>query len=106
MGQIIISIEAHLASGILFIISTSPGTKMPSTMSMFHCLVEASIKESIVASSIDSITGEEALVGCFMGNQWRCQMLTDFMSPMRQQLDVKTYYVLKDIVVCAKYIMV
>lgn len=82
---------------------------MPSTMSMFHCLVEASIKESIVASSIDSITGEKsqkALVECFMGNQWCCQMLTDFTSPIRQQLDVKTYYVLKDIAVCAKYIIV
>ena len=68
MGQIIISTKAHLASGILLIISTSLGTNMSSTVSMFHCLVEASIKESTVASSIDSITREEALVGCFMGN--------------------------------------
>ena len=46
---------------------------------------DSSIKRSTVASSDDSIIGEEIGVGCFQGIQWCSQIFADFPLPICQQ---------------------
>ena len=57
-GQKIPSAPSILDKGIFLISSASLGTKTPSMKWWFHCLAEASIRTSSLASAKDSIMGE------------------------------------------------
>ena len=56
-----------------FMAEVSYRVNMPSIMFVFQLLILAIIKESIVASSIDSSIGDWITVGCLIGSQWCSQ---------------------------------
>ena len=57
------------ASGIFITSSASEGIRIPSNISAFHYPVFSSIRQSTMASSMDSMIGEVTKVGCLMGSQ-------------------------------------
>ena len=62
------------ASGIFFASSASAGRRTPSNISASQFPVVSSIKQSTVASSIDSMIREVTNGGCLMGSQWFCHI--------------------------------
>ena len=74
---------------IFLIKSASSGMKIPSIISWFQLLVSGFIKQSTVASSIDSKIGEVIFGWCFIGNHQFCQILMDLPSPTRQKAPLR-----------------
>ena len=92
IGQNAESFAACFAKGFIIIIiiiiiikSASYGAKIPSIISWFQVLVSEIIKESTVASAIESRIGELIFGGCLIGSHLCCQILIDLPSPTHQQ---------------------
>ena len=64
--------------------SASCGAKIPSIISWFQVLVFGIIKQSTVASTIESRIGEFIFGGCLIGSHLCCQIMIDLLSPTRQ----------------------
>jgi len=85
-GQNRESLVGLRARGIFFAIVASAGTRIPSNISASHFPVFSSIRQSTVASPMDSMIGEVTKGGCLIGSQWCCHILIFFPLPTQIHL--------------------